>query len=166
MRIFLSAMLVFLIPLIAYGGASMTITSPEFRHNGIISPRFTCQGEDINPTLEISGVAGGAQSLALITDDPDAPVGVWTHWVVFDINPATTVIKENSVPGVQGWNDFRRVQWGGPCPPSGTHRYFFKLYALDKKLGLKAGASREQVERAMEGHILEKAELIGLYKKF
>lgn len=154
-------------PTVSFGGDVMTITSPEFKHNGIIPPRFTCQGEDINPTLQISGVPAGAKSLVLIVDDPDAPVGVWDHWIVYDIDPVTTEIRENSVPGIQGWNSYRRVEWGGPCPPSGTHRYFFKLYALDKKsLGVKPDSSKEVIERAMKNHILDKAELIGLYKKF
>ena len=97
-------------------------------------------------------------------DDPDAPSKTWVHWVLFDI-PATNRIAEGSIPGTQGVNDFRRENYGGPCPPSGTHRYFFKLYALDRKLGLKAGVTKKELEKAMEGHILERAEFIGLYSR-
>jgi Raf kinase inhibitor-like YbhB/YbcL family protein len=145
---------------------AMKVTSPDFQHNGNIPAKFTCQGQDVSPTLEISGVPAHAKSLALIVDDPDAPMGNWDHWIVFNIDPAAKVIQESAVPGVQGWNDFGRVDWGGPCPPSGTHRYFFKLYALDTMLALKPGAKKKDLEKAMQGHILGKTELIGLYKKF
>ena len=147
----------------------MKLTSPEFPHNGNIPVKFTCQGKDVSPTLEIAGVPAGAKSLALIVDDPDAPMGNWDHWVVFNIPPDVTRISEGAVPAspaVQGGNDFGRVEWGGPCPPRGTHRYFFKLYALDTMLALKPGARKKDVEKAMPGHILDKTELIGLYKKF
>ncbi|NTV29893.1 MAG: YbhB/YbcL family Raf kinase inhibitor-like protein [Candidatus Omnitrophica bacterium] len=145
----------------------MLLTSSEFQNNSAVPPRFTCNGADINPALQIFGVPPETRSLVLIVDDPDAPAGVWDHWIVFDIDPSVKTVAENSVPGKEGRNSFNRRTWGGPCPPSGTHRYFFKLYALDKpSLGLGAGASREQVERAMAGHILDKAELVGLYRKF
>lgn len=150
---------------IAEGGEAMKITSPEFGHNQLIPKKFTCQGEDINPALVIEGVPGDAKSLALIVDDPDAPLGTWVHWVVFDIPVTTTRIEENSVPGKQGRNDFRRENYGGPCPPSGTHRYFFKIYALDTMLNLEEGIRKGALEKTMQGHILDKAELIGLYKK-
>ncbi len=143
----------------------MKITSPEFEHNGFIPKKFTCQGEDINPPLNFQDIPPATKSLVLIVDDPDAVGGMWVHWVVFDI-PPTAKIDEDSIPGKQGINDFRRRDYGGPCPPSGTHRYFFKLYALDKELNLKEGASKKELEKAMQGHILDKAELIGLYKKF
>ncbi|MBU0694186.1 MAG: YbhB/YbcL family Raf kinase inhibitor-like protein [Candidatus Omnitrophica bacterium] len=142
----------------------MRITSPEFEHNGIIPKKFTCQGDDVNPALSIEGIPEGTKSLALIVDDPDAPMGTWVHWVVFDI-PVASGIDEGSIPGKQGINDFRRKDYGGPCPPSGTHRYFFKIYALDRELNLKEGISKKELESAMQAHILEKAELIGLYKK-
>jgi len=142
----------------------MRLTSPEFNHNELIPKKFTCQGSDVNPTLIIHDVPKDAKSLALIVDDPDAPVGTWVHWVVFDM-PVTFKINEDSIPGKQGINDFRKRNYGGPCPPFGTHRYFFKIYALDTELNLKEGITKQQLEKAMETHILDKAELIGLYKK-
>lgn len=142
----------------------MKISSPEFKHNNSIPKKFTCQGEDINPALVIEGLPEGVKSLALIVDDPDAPMGTWVHWVVFDILPCTQ-IDEDSTPGKQGKNDFGRKDYGGPCPPSGVHRYFFKLYALDKMLNLDVGITKAGLEDAMQGHILASAELIGLYKK-
>lgn len=146
------------------GGGKMTIKSPDFERNGFIPKKFTCQGADVNPTLMIKEVPQGAKSLVLIVDDPDAPMGTWVHWVVFDI-PVIFTIDENSVPGKQGINDFRRKDYGGPCPPSGVHRYFFKLYALDTLLNLEEGITKRDLEKAMQGHMLDKAELIGLYKK-
>lgn len=142
----------------------MKITSPDFEHNGFIPKKFTCQGEDVNPALTLEGVPPGTKSLALIVDDPDAATGMWVHWVVFDI-PVTAGVDEDSVPGKQGINDFRRKDYGGPCPPSGVHRYFFKIYALDKELNLKEGISKSELEKAMQGHIFDRAQLIGLYKK-
>ena len=143
---------------------TMKLTSREFEHNMHIPKKFTCQGSDVNPSLTIEDIPKGTESLALIVDDPDAPMGMWVHWVVFDI-PVVSQIEENSIPGKQGINDFGRKNYGGPCPPSGTHRYFFKLYALDTRLNLKEGISKSDLEKAIKGHILEKAELIGLYKK-
>jgi Raf kinase inhibitor-like YbhB/YbcL family protein len=121
-------------------------------------------GDDVSPTLDIKGMPKEAQSLVLIVDDPDAPVGTWVHWVVYDI-PVIAVIKEGSVPGTQGINNFNKINYGGPCPPSGTHRYFFKLFALDTKLNLPPGKTKAQIEKAMDGHILGKDELIGLFKR-
>jgi Raf kinase inhibitor-like YbhB/YbcL family protein len=145
-------------------GGTMKISSPEFKNNALIPRKFTCQGQDLSPKLIIEGIPKGTKSLSLIVDDPDAPMGTWVHWVVFDI-PVLSEIGESTIPGKQGINDFGRKDWGGPCPPSGTHRYFFKLYALDTELGLKEGISKQELEEAMQGHILDKAELIGLYKK-
>lgn len=142
----------------------MKLTSPEFEHNGFIPGKFTCQGDDVNPELIIEGLPNGAKSLALIVDDPDAPMGTWVHWVVYNI-PVISRIEGNSIPGTQGGNDFGRKNYGGPCPPSGTHRYFFKIYALDAQLNLPEGISKQGLEEAIQGHILDKAELIGLYKK-
>lgn len=144
--------------------AEMELTSKEFRHNQSIPAKFTCQGDDVNPELIIGGIPKEAKSLALIVDDPDAPMGMWVHWVVYDI-PVISQIEEDNIPGTQGINDFGRKDYGGPCPPSGTHRYFFKIYALGKKLNLGEGVSKKELEKAMQGHILDKAELIGLYKK-
>lgn len=146
------------------GGEKMKITSPEFQNNQFIPNRFTCEGENINPALIIKDIPEGTKSLALIMDDPDAPMGTWVHWVVFDI-PVTSKIEENSIPGKQGINSARKKNYHGPCPPSGTHRYFFKIYALDTVLNLKEGINKAQLEKAMQSHILDKAELVGLYKR-
>ncbi|MFH1398356.1 MAG: YbhB/YbcL family Raf kinase inhibitor-like protein [Candidatus Omnitrophota bacterium] len=151
-------------PAIAKGEPNMNISSPEFNHNQSIPSKFTCEGKNINPALIIDVLPKDAQSLALIVDDPDAPMGTWVHWVVFDI-PLINKIDENSIPGKQGITSSGKKDFHGPCPPSGTHRYFFKIYALDTKLNLKEGISKKELEAAMQGHILDKAELIGLYKK-
>lgn len=143
---------------------TMKITSPEFENNGFMPKKFTCQGQNVNPALLIEGIPSKTKSLALIVEDPDASIGTWVHWAVYDI-PLTTKIEEDSVPGDLAINDFRRKEYGGPCPPSGTHRYFFKLYALDTKFELQQDAGKMELERAMEGHILEKAEIVGLYKR-
>ena len=142
----------------------MKLTSPDFTHNGMIPKKFTCDGQDINPALSIEGVPANAQSLALIVDDPDAPRGTWVHWLVYDI-PKVSGIAENSVPGMQGANDFGKKDYGGPCPPSGTHRYFFKLYALDTRLAIQGEVDKKKLEQVMQGHVLQKVELIGLYKR-
>jgi Raf kinase inhibitor-like YbhB/YbcL family protein len=142
----------------------MEVRSPEFENGKNIPRKFTCEGTDINPTLIIEDIPVGTKSLALIVDDPDAPMGTWVHWVSFNI-PVVSLIDEDSIPGKQGLNNFGRKEYGGPCPPSGTHRYFFKLYALDTVLDLNEGIKKEALEEAVEGHILDKAELMGLYKK-
>ncbi|MDP2942183.1 MAG: YbhB/YbcL family Raf kinase inhibitor-like protein [Candidatus Omnitrophota bacterium] len=142
----------------------MKVTSADFKNNEFIPKKFSGEGQDVNPTLIIENIPEGAQSLVLIVDDPDAPVGLWTHWVVYDI-PVTTTIVEDTIPGKQGLNTAGNLDYHGPMPPSGTHRYFFKIFALDTKLGLPEGASREAVEKAMQGHVLDKAEIIGLYKR-
>lgn len=146
-------------------GVNMKISSPAFQHNQKIPSKFTCEGEDINPALTIADVPADAKSLALIVDDPDASGKTWVHWVVFNIPPTLQQISENSIPGKQGMNDFGRLDFGGPCPPLGEHRYFFKFYALDTTLNLKEGVTKKQVEAAMRGHILSQAELLGLYRK-
>ncbi len=142
----------------------MQISSPEFQHNQAIPRKFTCQGDDINPTLIISGIPKETKSLALIVDDPDAPRGTWIHWVVYNM-PVLERIEEDSIPGTQGVNSAGEFTYHGPCPPSGTHRYFFKVYALDTELNLNAGIAKADLEQAIQGHVLDKAELIGLYKK-
>jgi len=142
----------------------MKIKSPEFENNQTIPSKFTCEGEDINPGLVIENIPKEAKSLALIVDDPDAPMGTWVHWVVFDI-PLVSKIEENSIPGKEGLNTAGRKSYHGPCPPSGTHRYFFKIYALDTVLNLKKDISKGHLEEAMQGHILDQAELVGLYKR-
>ena len=143
------------------------LTSQAFTHNGMIPPEYTCDGTDGNPPLTFRNVPAKSRSLALIVDDPDAPRGTWVHWVVWNIGHDTTEIPANSVPrgALQGTNDFGKQSYGGPCPPSGMHRYFFKLYALDISLALKTGATKVQLEEAMKGHILEKVELLGLYRR-
>ena len=146
------------------GGENMKLESPAFKHNNSIPKKYTCDGEDVNPYLYISDLPEGTKSLALIVDDPDAPMGTWVHWIVFNI-PVVPSIEEDSIPGTQGYNDFGRNDYGGPCPPSGVHRYFFKIYALDLTLDLKQGSKKFAVEKAMQGHILGKAELIGLYSR-
>ena len=123
----------------------MKLASPAFAHNAIIPQKYTCQGKDISPPLTISEIPEGTVSLALITDDPDAPMGTWDHWLIWNIKP-TAEIKEDSAPGTQGENSWGRNDYGGPCPPSGTHRYFFKLYALDSQLDLAKGATKAELE--------------------
>ena len=136
-----------------------------FGNNDKIPVKYTCDGEDINPELEILDIPENTKSLALIMDDPDSPTGTWDHWVVFNIEVSLAKIGENSVPegSVQGLNSWDKNEYGGPCPGSGTHRYFFKIYALDVELDLDSNARKTDVERAMEGHILGKAELVGVY---
>ncbi len=146
------------------GGSSMKITSPDFKNNEFIPKKFSGEGQDINPALVIENVPETARSLVLIVDDPDAPIGLWTHWVVYDM-PVTAAIAENTIPGEQGLNTAGELNYHGPMPPSGTHRYFFKIFALDIGLGLPEGVSREAVEKAMHGHVLDKAEIVGLYKR-
>jgi len=145
----------------------LTLSSPIFKNKEFIPPRFTCDGENINPVLNISGVPKNCQSLVLIVDDPDAPGGNFVHWVVWNINPETKEIKENSVPEgtKEGLTDFGRPGYGGPCPPSGTHRYFFRLFALDQKLEASAEANKSTIENLMKGHILEQIQFIGLYSR-
>lgn len=144
-----------------------TLTSPVFVHNGMIPSQYTCDGQDVNPSLDIYGIPDTARSLVLIVDDPDAPAGNWDHWIVWNISPATHHIEENSVPpeAVQGVTDFGKNEYGGPCPPSGTHRYYFKLYALDNELNLDISSKKEDVENAIRGHILSQTVLIGRYQK-
>jgi len=129
-----------------------------------IPSKYTCDGYNVNPPLNIRGIPEGTKSLVLIVDDPDAPIGTWVHWVVWNIPPKEE-IGEDSVPGTEGLNDFRKHSYGGPCPPSGTHRYFFKVYALDTKLDLKRNSRKRDVERAMKGHILAQGQLVGLYSR-
>lgn len=142
----------------------MKLTSPAFANNELIPKKFTCEGEDVNPALIIEAIPVNTKSLALIVDDPDAPRGTWVHWVVYNI-PVIPLIEEDSVPGERGIGDSGHRDYAGPCPPSGTHHYFFKIYALDTKLNLKGGATKQELEKAMEGHMLDKAEIVGLYKR-
>lgn len=149
------------------------IGSRVFNEGTIIPKRFTCEGEDISPPLSWTKSPGGTRSLALIVEDPDAPAGIWTHWVVYNLPARTTAIpesvpKENQLPdgGLQGRNSFGHIGYGGPCPPPGrAHRYFFRLYALNSMLSLRAGASRQEVLDAIKGHVLSEAQLMGRFKR-
>ena len=176
--VFFAAMVLFAMvqpALGADGGAAteLKLTSSAFQHDGMIQGKFTCDGADVSPALRWGDPPSGTQSFALIMDDPDAPGRTWVHWVLYDL-PAQArelpegVPKQDKLPNgaVQGNNDFPKIGYGGPCPPRGpAHRYFFKLYALDAKTGLKAGATKAELERAMKGHILAQAELVGRYKR-
>jgi len=143
----------------------LSVTSPAFENNQLIPAKYTCDGDDINPPLTIEGIPEGTKTLALIIDDPDAPMGTWDHWIVWNIPATTSKIAENTVPGTEGMNDFRKRSYGGPCPPYGTHRYFFKVYALDVKLDLSPTSRKSDLEKAMQGHVLAKGELVGLYRR-
>ena len=149
---------------------AMTLLSAAFPHEGDIPSRHTCDGPDLSPPLAIAGVPTGAKSLALVCDDPDAPGGVWDHWLLFNLSPATPGLPEGLPEGPShpdgslcGKNSWGRLGYGGPCPPRGTHRYYFTLYALDTLLDLPAGASKADVLRAAKGHILAAATLMGRY---
>ena len=148
------------------------LTSSAFAHEGSIPSKYSCDGEDVSPPVAWSEPPEGTQSFALILDDPDAPAGIWVHWILYNIPaearslpegvPATVELADGSMHGKNSW---RRMEYGGPCPPGGTHRYVFKLYALDTMLDLAAGASKERLTQAMEGHILDQAELLGTYTR-
>ena len=148
------------------------ITTTAFRDGSSIPKRFTCDGSDVSPALSWGDPPAGTRSLAIIADDPDAPAGTWVHWVLYDL-PADTrklpegVAKDRELPNgaLQGRNDFGKIGYNGPCPPRGSeHRYFFKLYALDSRTGLKAGATKSELERTMKGHILSQAQLVGKFQ--
>lgn len=155
------------LPLEDISKGNMKILSTAFENNQFIPPKYTCDGEDINPSLTIEGIPENAKSLVLIVDDPDAAMGTFNHWLLWNISPSTKEIKENSVPenAVLGTNNFGKLEYGGPCPPSGVHRYFFKIYALDTTFELSEGAKRSDLEKAMENHILDSGELIGKYQR-
>lgn len=144
----------------------MKITSSAFREGESIPSKFTCDGGNTSPPLEISDVPSGAKSVVLIADDPDAPGGLFTHWLVWNILPQTNSIAEGSAPkGLQGTNDFGKSGYGAPCPPSGMHRYYFRVFALDRELDLRSGAKRSQLDAAMKGHVIAQGELIGRYAR-
>jgi len=145
----------------------MKVTSPAFEAHEEIPKKYTCDGEDINPLLVIEDMLLDVKYLVLIMEDPDAPTGTWDHWIVFNIpvQGQSAKIDENSVPGVQGANSWGRNEYGGPCPPTGEHRYRFKIYALDDKLDLPEGATKRQVEQALKDHFMEQGEIIGTYSK-
>jgi len=143
---------------------TLDITSPAFKHLKKIPSKYTCDGENVNPPLSINNIPKETKSMVVIMDDPDAPVGAWDHWVVWDIKPKKE-IKENSIPGTEGINSFQNHHYKGPCPPSGSHRYFFKVYALDKELGLHPYSKKKEVEKAMVDHILAAGGLIATYQR-
>lgn len=147
---------------------TLKLTSSVFEHNHPIPKRYTCEGDDVSPPLSIEDVPERTQSLVLIVDDPDAPAGTWDHWLLWNITALTRKIEEGKVPTgvILGTNSFGKSEWGGPCPPPGkVHRYVFKLCALDQSLPLREGATKRELERAMNGHILEQTSLIGLYQR-
>lgn len=146
---------------------NMKITSSAFGDGQVIPPKYSCDGEEVNPPLKIEEVPVQTETLVLVVDDPDAPGGTFTHWTVWNINPGVGDIEEDSVPrgAVEGTTSFEEVGYGGPCPPGEKHRYRFKVYALDKELSLKRGASKEELDRALEGHVIEKDELVGVYSR-
>jgi Raf kinase inhibitor-like YbhB/YbcL family protein len=147
----------------------LQLTSTAFKNKDPIPSQYTCDGKNVSPPLAWSSAPAGTQSFALIVEDPNAPTGIWTHWILFDLSSDTTELPEDAAPtgnAQQGMNDFKNKGYGGPCPPGGKpHRYIFKLFALDKMLGLKAGASKKEVEAAMTNHILAQGMLMGTYER-
>lgn len=144
----------------------MEISSPAFEESQPIPSHYTCEGEDVSPPLLFHDIPDGTKSLALIVDDPDAPMGTFDHWIAWNLSPDQTSLQEGADVPIEGINDFRETRYRGPCPPPGApHRYFFKVYALDDTLDLPAGITKEQLIEAMEGHILGQAELIGTYQR-
>ena len=150
----------------------VTISSTAFSHGSLIPPQYTCDGANISPPLQWSGLPPSTKALALIVDDPDAPAKTWVHWVLYDLPGSRSGLPENVRPqeklpdgGKQGTNDFKKIGYGGPCPPSGTHRYFFKLYALDTETSLNPGATKDELLKAIEGHVVAQGELVGKYKR-
>jgi Raf kinase inhibitor-like YbhB/YbcL family protein len=153
---------------------TLKLTSPAFQEGREIPAQFTCEGKNVSPALEWSGAPEKTRSFALLVDDPDAPDPkapkmTWVHWVLYDIPATARGLPENAghspLGAHDGHNDWKKAGWGGPCPPIGSHRYFFKLYALDAVLGDKGGLSKAELEKALEGHTLAKAQLIGTYQK-
>lgn len=150
----------------------INLTSSAFKDGEFIPKKYTCDGKNVSPPLEWSGVPEEAKCFALICDDPDAPMGMWVHWVIFNIPASVNKLSENILPDkvfedgtIQGKNDFRKIGYGGPCPPSGIHRYFFKIYSLDKKLDLYPGSTKSELLHAMDGHVLSEGRLMGKYTR-
>ncbi len=151
---------------------ALTLISTAFSNGGMIPSQYTCDGSNISPPLQWSGVPASTKTVALIVDDPDAPAKTWVHWVIYDLPANKTQLPEGIKPqeklaggGKQGINDFKKIGYGGPCPPSGTHRYFFKLYALDIETSLNPGATKDELLKAIEGHVLAQGALVGKYKR-
>ncbi len=168
--------LLILLSILLSGGAAMAqtihVTSDAFREGEMIPAQYTCDGRNINPSLRWSGAPKETQSFVILSDDPDAPGGDWVHWVLYDLPPTINMVPEALPPHnvlvnneKHGKNDFGRVGYGGPCPPGGTHRYFFKVYALDAMLNLPAGKTKKEILKAMEGHILAEGGLMGKYQR-
>jgi Raf kinase inhibitor-like YbhB/YbcL family protein len=168
--------IVFLLQVILFSyamGQSVTkieglkISSPAFENGGEIPKKYTCDGENVNPPLRIENVRSNSKSLALVFDDIDAPRGSYVHWILWNIAPHVKEIKENSVPerAVQGINDFKKRNYGGPCPPGRAHKYVFNIFALDTLLNLNPNSTKKDLEKAMEGHITSRAQLTGLFKR-
>ncbi len=168
--------IVFVFSIIAFVsfGYSLQLTSNAFKNGGKIPVVYTCDGKDISPELKISNIPSNTKSLVLIMDDPDAPMGTWVHWVIYNIPSNTTILKENIEKKpilengiVQGKNSWGKIGYGGPCPPkiTGSHRYFFKLFAIDTKLKLKPGATKKEVLKAINGHVIAKTTLMGIYSR-
>ncbi len=145
----------------------VAVTSSAFAEGKAIPSRYTCEGRNISPPLSFVTVPAGTRSLALIVDDPDAPAGTWVHWVVWNIPPDAHRVAEGGLPpgAREGVNDFRRNSYGGPCPPSGTHRYYFRVYALDTTLDLSPSSNRAALEKAINGHVLASGQLMGTYRR-
>lgn len=145
---------------------TLRVTSPAFSEGAEIPQKYTCDGENVSPPLHLEEVDKNTKSLVLIMEDPDAPMGTWTHWLVWNLPPSLKHLRENALPddAIQGLNSFQQLNYGGPCPPSGVHRYFFKVYALDILLYLETGASRHDLEQAMEDHVLGWGSLMGRYQ--
>jgi Raf kinase inhibitor-like YbhB/YbcL family protein len=151
------------------GVTAMELNSSAFKDGEMIPSQYSCKGEEISPPLQWKDAPSATQSFVLICEDPDSPVGIWDHWVVFNLPASTTELSENiqHYPSgtLLGKNSWGNTQYNGPCPPSGAHRYFFKIYALDTTLSLNKGATKQQVMKAMEGHTIENAELMGRFQK-
>jgi Raf kinase inhibitor-like YbhB/YbcL family protein len=145
--------------------AGFGLTSDVFEEGGTIPSRHTCDGANVSPRLSFAGAPAGTRSLALVVDDPDAPVGTFTHWLAWGIDPSAAGFDEGQAAPREGRNGFGTTGYVGPCPPRGRHRYFFRLYALDTELDLHAGADRDQFDRALDGHVLETTELVGGYQR-
>jgi Raf kinase inhibitor-like YbhB/YbcL family protein len=153
--------------------SDLYLKTPAFQPGSEIPQQYTCEGEDLSPPMQWGGAPKGTQSFALIAEDPDAPSGTFTHWVLYELPPSVTELPQGlprtehvKFGGSQGMNDFGKLGYGGPCPPPGKpHRYFFKLYALDNMPDVKPGAKKEDLERAMEGHVLAQAEIMGKYQR-
>lgn len=143
--------------------ATLLVQSPAFKNKGNIPPRYTCEGENISPAIEVKNMPPETKTMAVIMEDPDAPKGLFTHWVIWNLPPGS--IAENTQDGASGINSFGTTGYGGPCPPSGTHRYYFNVYALDMELSLAAGEGKNSLREMMEGHILASGELMGTYTK-